>query len=300
MKIILCFIVGFFLCPAVWSEDVKPPVPVPSGDESLPTPVDLSSLTPLPPQPTDTPTSIPLTHKVQIPTSSTSSGQPSPPTVSASSPQAPEFSPTSEPKTTALTVSSLAESGMTGAAPSAGALTDYFPVAEGAQKFYEYLQPTIEESARFSVKCVSVKVMPNGTIRIVLETTEGGQSTRDHYSLYDNKVEHKATGDQAFTGDYAFKLPKPGGTASWSVTETNGTVHNSKSSFGQAQVSQKTYPDCVVVTEKVTKDGKLENTVIYYYAKGMGLVSMEVYSPDMKLLQDKSYALQQANEGAAK
>jgi len=47
----------------------------------------------------------------------------------------------------------------------------------------------------------------------------------------------------------------------------------------------------VVVTEKVLKKGRLQNTVIYYYGKGIGLVSMEVYSPKMKLILPESLAL---------
>jgi hypothetical protein len=181
----------------------------------------------------------------------------------------------------------------TGAAVSAGALTDYFPVAEGALSNYEYLKPASGQTAKgtFAVKCASAKTMDNGTVRVTMETTEGGQTSRDRYSLYGSQVEHIATGDQVFTGDFAFKLPKAGGTALWSLTEKDGTVHKSKASYGEAQVYQKTYPDCVIVTEKVIKDGKTANTIIYYYAKGIGLVSMEVYSPGMKLLQDKSYAL---------
>lgn len=177
--------------------------------------------------------------------------------------------------------------------PQAGALTDYFPITEGSQWTYEYLKPLPGEAAKetFTIQCVSTKKMPNGTLRTVFETTEGGHQSRGRYSLYDRTVEHTATGDQAFTGDFVFKLPEKGSSTTWSVTEKNGTVHKSKAVFGPADVFQKTYPDCIVVTEKVIKEGKTALTVFYYYAKGIGLVSMEVYSPDMKLLLDKSIAL---------
>jgi hypothetical protein len=177
--------------------------------------------------------------------------------------------------------------------PQAGALTDYFPTTEGSQWTYEYLKPLLGDTAKetYTVQCVSTKKMPNGTLRTVFETTEGGHQSRDRYSLYDRTVEHTATGDQTFTGDFVFKLPESGSSTTWSITEKNGTIHKSKAVFGSADVFQKTYTDCIVVTEKVIKEGKTALTVFYYYAKGIGLVSMEVYSPEMKLLLDKSVAL---------
>jgi hypothetical protein len=195
---------------------------------------------------------------------------------------------------------STPEPALSTAAPPSGNLTDYFPATQGDQWNYEYLKPTEGQTAKgtFTIKCVNTEVMSNGTVRTVFETTDGGQQTRDRYSLYDNKVEHTASGDEPINGDYAFKIPgtvskvgKIGEGAVWTVVEKNGTVHKSKAAFGEAQVYQKTYPDCVVVTEKVLKDGKAANTVIYYYAKGIGLVAVEVYSPTKKLIQTKSFAL---------
>jgi hypothetical protein len=175
---------------------------------------------------------------------------------------------------------------------SAGALTGYFPVQEGVQWTYEYLKPSSGQGSKgtYTVKCIEAKQMPNGTVRAVFETTENSQKSQDYYSLYDNKIEHMGEDGQTSTGDFVFQVPAKG-SASWSVTESNGTLHKSKAVFGQAEVYKRTYPDCVVVTEKVVKGGKTANTVIYYYAKGIGLVSTEVYSPKMKLLQDKSVAL---------
>jgi hypothetical protein len=278
------------LCPMAWGDDAKPAPPALPGDDLMPPPLDLSSLTPSPspkdkvnqktqpekmpveaaPQPTDTPAPVPAKPAVAEPTE-------------APTPEA------AEPTATAA----KEEASTTGATVSAGALTDYFPAAEGTQWSYEYLKPAEGQAAKgtFTVKCVSAKTMANGTVRVTLETTNNGQPTRDQYSLFNNQVVHTATGDQALTGDFAFKLPPASGSASWMVTEKDGTVHKSKAALGQAQVYQKTYPDCVIVTEKILKDGKPERTIIYYYAKGTGLVSMEVYSKGMKLLQDKSFAL---------
>jgi hypothetical protein len=174
-----------------------------------------------------------------------------------------------------------------------GQLSDYFPTAQGTKWTYEYLKAAQGQTAKgtLTVEVLSQKQMPNGTSRVVLETTEGGNQVRDRYSLYDNKVEHTLVGDQLLKGDFAFKLPTAGGATYWTVTEKNGMVHKSKAAFGQAQVYQKVYPDCVVVTEKIMKGNQLVNTVIYYYAKGLGLVAVEVYSKNKQLIQDKSFAL---------
>ncbi len=171
----------------------------------------------------------------------------------------------------------------------------YFPAVVGGHWTYEYLKPDKGETSAgsFTVKCIESQPKPDGTLRVVLETQEGGRPLRDRYLVSGDRVEHTAAGDEAFSGDFTFKLPKAGQAAAWSIREKNGTLHRSKAVFGKARVYQKTYPDCVVVTEKVLRHGGTQNTVLYYYAKGIGLVAMEVYSKGMKLLQPKSIALVQ-------
>lgn len=275
-----------------WADQPAPPVlPAPSGDEALPPPLDQTTpvVVPvlpdgdkaaaeaapattqpaLPPSPMATPTPIPVKAVTAIPEAK--------PAEIAPTPKA--EAPASEPVAS-------------GAPVSMGMLTDYFPVQQGAQWTYEYLKPEAGQTAKgtYTVQCASAQQMPNGTVRVVFETNENGRATQDHYSLYDNKIEHMAEDGRTTTGDFVFKVPPATGSAAWVLTEKDGTVHKSKAAFGQAQVYQKTYPDCVVVTEKVLKGGRASNTVIYYYAKGIGLVAIEVYSPKMKLLQDKSVA----------
>lgn len=299
MKNIFIFAVFLFLAPVLRADQPAPPViPVPSGDEALPPPLDQNQTTPV------TVPVLPGNEKTN-----TEANQPAlPPPVFATPTQVvPKAQPTtpSEKKMEATPIPQVQapapEQASSGAAISAGVLTDYFPVHEGALWVYEYLKPVPGETAKrnYPVRCTSAKQMPNGTVRAVFETTDNGQRTQDHYSLYDNKIERMAEDGQTQTGDFVFKIPAKGGAAVWSVAEKNGTVHKSKAVFGQAQVYQKTYPDCIVVTEKVVKGGKTANTVIYYYAKGTGLVAIEVYSPKMKLLQDKSVALMSGPGGAA-
>lgn len=171
--------------------------------------------------------------------------------------------------------------------------SDYFPALVGGHRTYEYLKPDKGEASAgtFTVKCIESQPQSGGTLRVVLETQEGGRSFRDRYLVSGDRVEHTAAGDETFSGDFTFKLPKRGKAAAWSIREKNGTLHRSKAVFGKARVYQKTYPDCVVVTEKVIRHGGTQNTVLYYYAKGTGLVAMEVYSKTMKLLQPQSIAL---------
>lgn len=266
------------------AEDLKPPVPPPAGDNAdlLPPPIDLTQMTPLPlpansnaESATDSgtlvPTAIPVKasekKKEAAPVSSIAAEAPLPPTAEKSDTSAP--------------------------AASLGLFAEYFPMAKGSKWSYEYLkaEPGSKSKKTRTVECTDQTQMPNGGIQATLETTEDGQSTKDSYSLSDNQVEHLASDDQAISGDFVFKLPPAGGASSWSATEKNGTIHKSKASFGKAQVYRKIYHDCVIVTEKVVKGGKTTNTVIYYYAKGIGLVAIEVYSPAMKLSQTKSIAL---------
>ncbi len=276
MKSILIFALFLAWAPLLWADQPNPPlVPVPSGEDTLPPPLDQMTPVTVPSLPGNENTKSEPPEKVAPPPM-----VPPKSAVSASTPGPTIQSPVPE-KVSSNTVI------------SAGALTDYFPVHEGAKWNYEYLKPASGETAKgtYSVQCTEAKQMPNGTVRAVFETTENGQKAQDHYSFYDNKIEHMGEDGQTSTGDFVFKIPSAGGSSAWLVTEKDGTVHKSKAAFGQAQVYQKTYPDCVVVTEKVVKGGKTANTVIYYYAKGTGLVAVEVYSPKMKLVQDKSVAL---------
>lgn len=174
-------------------------------------------------------------------------------------------------------------------------MTEYFPITQDAQWSYEYLKP-IEGSTdkkAFTVKCLSAKKMANGTIRVVLETTKDDKSWRERYSLYNGIVEHTGTGDQAYHGDYVFKLPKAGGTTSWKREVGDGSIQYYKVNYGPTEVNGKGYSDCLVVTEKVMKGKQVTFNILSYYAKDVGLVSVQFYSSDMKLFPEKSIALVQ-------
>jgi hypothetical protein len=174
-----------------------------------------------------------------------------------------------------------------------GALADYFPVDTGMQWSYEYLK-AIEgrtDKKAFDVKCVSAKKMSNGTIRAAMEMAKGGEKWSEGYSLYNGMVEHRTTGKKTFQGDYVFMLPKPGGTKSWKSTGDDGSLQSYTAAYGSTEVNGKAYTDCLVVTEKIMKGGQVTYLVNSYYAKGVGLVSVQFNSGDMKLIPEKSIVL---------
>jgi len=170
---------------------------------------------------------------------------------------------------------------------------DYFPASEGMKWTYQYLKADSDQKQKMkrSVECVGEKPGDKGNTLAVLDVTELGFTSRQTFSLDPQSVDHTQSGRKTYAGDFVFKLPPAHGSSQWSITEEDGTVHQCRAAFGKAQVYKKVYPNCVVVTEKVLKKGRLQNTVIYYYGKGIGLVSMEVYSPKMKLILPESLAL---------
>ena len=88
------------------------------------------------------------------------------------------------------------------------------------------------------------------------------------------------------SSDLVFKFPKSGAPTAWTAQGADGAAKTCSASFGEAQVYQKTYPDCVIVKERTGG-----STVLSYYARGLGLVAVEFYGPGMKLSQEKSFAL---------
>ncbi len=272
-------VLGFVLASALRAEDLKPPVPADANSDLLPPPVDISQLTPLPlsndgktlpaPEPPAavspaTPTPVPAKaegkKKVTEPVP-TNTPVPAPPASQAVPPV------------------------------SLGAFADYFPSAKGTKWTYEYLKPEAGSKTKKTriVECISRESISGGA-QVTFQVTEDSQTTTEKYSLSNNQVEHVGTGDQTFSGDFVYKYPDAGGATAWTVTDPNGAVHKSKASFGKAEVYKKVYSDCVIVAEK-TGEGAKATTIFYYYAKGKGLVSMEVYGKGMKLALTKSFAL---------
>ena len=272
-------VLGFVLVATLRAEDLKPPVPADANSDLLPPPVDIGQLTPLP-------------------LSNDGKTLPAPEAPAAVSPATPTPAPAkvevkkkaAEPVPTNSPVPAPAASQ---AAPpvSLGAFADYFPSVKGTKWTYEYLKAEAGSKAKKTrtVECLSQEPAANGAVATFL-VTDDGQESNEKYSLSNGRVEHTSSGDKSFSGDFVYQFPEAGGTTNWTVTDPSGAVHKSKACFGKAQVYKKVYPDCVIVTEK-TGEGAKATTIFYYYAKGKGLVSMEVYGKGMKLALTKSFAL---------
>jgi hypothetical protein len=192
-------------------------------------------------------------------------------------------------------VSTAPASAAPAVAAQTGGISDYFPWVQGQSLNYEYLKSAGAKKTQV-VECLQQETMPNGTVHFTLKITEGAQVVQDKYSLLDNRVEHTFAGKMALTGHVLLRLPEAGQAALWQLKGGDGLTHAYKASFGQAQVYQKVYPDCVVVTDKALSGGKPVSTRISYYAKGIGLVALEVYSSGMKLIQTESLALVQPGQ----
>lgn len=283
-------ILGFILAATLRAEDLKPPVPAGDSTDLLPPPVDISQLTPLP---------LPGDSKPE-PVKDNQTAPPPPPTAKSDT-QKKVAEPTATPilaktetkkKVVEPVPTATAKPAPAGSRPAAtisiGAFADYFPYAKGTRWTYEYLKAEAGSKVKKNrmVECVSQETAANGGVNVTFQVTEDGQITNEKYSLANDQVEHIGTGGQSFSGDFVYKYPSAGETTNWIVTDPNGGIHKSKASFGKAQVYKKVYPDCVIVAEKTGA-----TTIFYYYAKGRGLVSMEVYGKGMKLALTKSFAL---------
>ncbi|HVM33591.1 MAG TPA: hypothetical protein VMU88_10685 [bacterium] len=242
----------------------------------VPTPSQASQPVQLPPPPTavPTPTSVPLAMPVNTATPVPS--MPAPPAVSNVF-AAPTVAPAE---------GQVSQGGL---APQGG-LADYYPWTKGKSLSYQYLKSAGAKRTRL-VECLEQETMPNGTVHYTLKTTEGAQAVQDKYSLYDNKVDHTFAGKMALAGHTILAMPSATAPAEWQLKGGDGLTHAYKASFGQAQVYQKVYPDCVIVTDKALSGGKALSTRLEYYAKGIGLVAVETYGPGMKLIPAESLAL---------
>jgi hypothetical protein len=255
------------------------------------TPRPLPTATPLPAKPAPTaPPSVPMaTEKPKATASVPSGSQPSSPGEGTRPTDAFGAPPATAPKPGSSVPSGKAPAGPAAAsapAVAAGGLSDYFPTGTGMKWNYEYLKAGADgmKKAR-SVECTDVQTFPNGTIRASFTVTEASP-VKVGYSIYNGLVQRTLVGSKALGSDFAFKFPRPGVPSAWTATGVDGTAKTCSASFGKAQVYEKIYPDCVVVKEKVGTQ-----TLFTFYARGIGLVALEVYGAGMKLDQARSYAL---------
>lgn len=290
-KFYLFLAVVFLSISPVRADGTPPAAPIPQIDGDLmPPPVDLNQLTPLPlpgapVKQEDSKETIPAALEALAPTAT-----PTPKISSAKKQiQVPTVTPMAVPAVTTVETPVISEPAAASTDAATGGLLDYFPVQEGLKWNYDYLKaaPGAGKKTRL-VECMGSETMANGTLRAKFKTTEDGKIVNDTDSIYDNKVEHSFAGKMALKGHVLLELPGAGSIAHWDMVAGNGMTYSYKASFGQAKVYQKTYSDCLIVVEKPAKGGP---TKYYYYAKGVGLVSLEVYGAGMKLSLTDSFAL---------
>jgi hypothetical protein len=196
------------------------------------------------------------------------------------------FSPTPSPTQVSLKEEPAPATALT------GGLFDYFPAAQGQKTEFIFLKAGKGEAAprHFTVQCVAYQSNPDGTGMATFESTQSGSPARDRYLVSKDEVAHTQSGDIILAGEYFMKMPVPQKAAIWKQTG-DGIQRNFKATLGPAKVLNKPYPDCLIIEEKDTRDGKKVGTFYRYYAKGMGLISLETYSADLKLIQTQSFVL---------
>jgi hypothetical protein len=284
---------GFILALSVWNGLVSawaeplPPVPViPAEDSDV-----------LPPSGVETPVLLPSDDDVKRASTENSRSQAShPPPTFAPTPVATTSTPGSflAPSPAPSSKESLGKERTIVPAPPGGGLFDYFPATLGHQAEFVYLKAGKGEIAprRFTIQCVDYKSNPNGSVVAVLESSQTGSPVRAEYLISNEEVVHTRTGDQTFQGDTLIKMPEPLKNSLWEQPEENYR-RMFKTTLGQAQVLQKTYPDCLIVEEIDVRDGKKVGVRYFYYAKGIGLISLETYTTRLKLIQTQSFVLNQ-------
>ncbi|HUO56592.1 MAG TPA: hypothetical protein VMV05_00300 [bacterium] len=277
-KFLTCAVICLAMGSTSWADSPQAPIPAPPGDtDALPPPLDLSQTTPLPLPPAG---SAPADASI----STTPAIPPPPPAPAAPDASAPAKPADTKAAPAADNAAAPAETKKEAAvAPSLGVFADYFPAAQGSKWIYEYLKPAAGSKTKKTrtVECTASEAGADGSLNATFQVTEDGNATTEKYSLASNQVTHVASGETALTGEYAYQYPANGKMAKWT---SGGKSY--KATLGKAVVYKKTYPNCVVVTGKST--GSL---VISYYAKGIGLVAIEVYGKGLKLDQTQSIAL---------
>lgn len=176
---------------------------------------------------------------------------------------------------------------------------DYFPSVPGQVMEYQFFTMPDQSVGRKSriVECLKSQTFKNGTVRSTFKTTvfAGGtykdEISVDNYSTYNNVVQLTAHNDQPLTERYLIKMPAPGATIRWVQKEPDGTEKQYKAYFEPLKTADRIYTDCLVVVEKHLKGAGELALRHFYYARGIGLVRLEVYGADLKVDRSSSIDL---------
>jgi hypothetical protein len=179
---------------------------------------------------------------------------------------------------------------------------DFFPTLQGEKKEYQFFRSPGQEVGRKNrvVECLEAQGAPDGSVKSSFKTivfaggAYGDEIAVDSYSASGNVLAHTAHNDQPLVNRFLFKIPKPGGVERWLHQEKDGTVKYYKASFSPLKTNERIYPDCLWVVEKTVMKAGGMTLRYFYYARGMGLIRLEVYGPDLKIDRSASIDLVEA------
>ncbi len=178
-------------------------------------------------------------------------------------------------------------------------MIEFFPAEKGQLREYQFLRvpgQTVGRKNR-TVECLKVQTFPNGTIRSMHKTTvyAGGtyrdDISNDVFSVVGNTVVWLMHNGQPQTNRFLLKMPKPGATERWTHKEADGTTVSFKADLTPLKTDERVYPECILVVEKTLKAGEEPKLRNLYYARGLGLVRLEVYGADLKMDRTSSIDL---------
>ncbi len=172
-------------------------------------------------------------------------------------------------------------------------MEDYFPVVPGSKVNYEYLAPAPGERVKKTrvVECQEYRRMGDGTLVGKFKISDGFLDTAEYQDiLFTLEGAQNFTGKKPSGRSCFLKLPKKGRRVKWKYKLKGGIVQSFQAGFDKTRIKSRNYPDCLCVSEKEFKKGRLISTQRDYYSKGIGLILRGFYGPKGKLVRSKSFA----------
>jgi hypothetical protein len=208
----------------------------------------------------------------------------------------PEVNPTTEPVPTAevssapTSVPSPAASSLAAVGPAVaeGPLTGleaYFPMRQGRKWTYS------NGTASRTVECTSRELQPGGAVKASFRTTEGAEVSEESYLLKGGTISLSSDTEGLRRGWIRLQTVTKAAVPRWTYDRRDGTASYYKAETGAKVAGDKTYPDCVTVTERTLKGAQQVSLVKYVYARGVGLVAVEVFGAENAPLTAQSWKL---------
>lgn len=193
-------------------------------------------------------------------------------------------------KTTIFTITLLIATALT--FEQSKSASDYFMFKEGMKFSYKASgEDGTGKIPEMSYKCISVSNQGGEVKGSFYENTQWGSQNQATYLAKGNEVLLIYTKNSFGGGDInpanpVLKLPAESGETQWSWGDTN----YSSQYLTSVKTKTKTYNDIVVVTEGSNPEYEM-GTTKKFYAKGIGLVKIEFYDENDKLIEMMSFEL---------